>query len=200
MCHWILSSIYDFHQEWLSSELPRRVKCVIFLYQHKVSMKNCRRCESAADLVWFSSSAIKATVLQCSMLHPIVQSKRCGIKGSSRPPAPGHLHLWESTAVSAPLPTCIIQLPHTCQQNNVISPPTDSTCQIIYINHRLHSNLDGTFLPWLQILDHAKFWFMLHTEFSGVSGWSYESCNMILFDWMHQVQIGFPLTPPPFAA
>jgi len=53
-------------------------ECVIFLYQHKVS-----RCESAADLVHFSSSAIKATMLQCSMLHPIVQSKRCGTEGFS---------------------------------------------------------------------------------------------------------------------
>lgn len=42
----------------------RRVNCTVFLYQHIVSMKQCRRCESAADLVHFSSSAIKATALQ----------------------------------------------------------------------------------------------------------------------------------------
>lgn len=64
---------------------------MIFLYQHKVSMKECHGSESAADLVHFSSGVIKATVLQCYTLHPIVQSKRCGIKGSSRPPALGHL-------------------------------------------------------------------------------------------------------------
>lgn len=71
----------------------QRVNSVIFLYQHKVSMKKCRGCESAADLVHFSSTAIKATVLQCSTLHPIVQNKRCGTEGSHGPPALGHLCL-----------------------------------------------------------------------------------------------------------
>lgn len=71
----------------------QRVNCVIFLYQHKVSMKKCRGCESAADLVHFSSSAVKATVLQYTTQHPIVQTKRCGIEGSSGPPAPRHLCL-----------------------------------------------------------------------------------------------------------
>lgn len=47
---------------------------------------------------------------------------------------------------------------------------------------------------WLHILDHAKMLNRPHTH------WSYESCNMILFDWMHQVQIGFPLTPPSLPA
>lgn len=69
------------------------VNCVIFLYQHRVSIKECRRCESAADLVHFSSSAIKATVPQYSTLHPIVTTKRCGNMGSAEPPALGHLRL-----------------------------------------------------------------------------------------------------------
>lgn len=89
----------------------------IFLYQLKVSMRKCRRCESAADLVHFSSSAIKATMLQCSTLHPIVQTERCRIKGFCRPRALGHLRLWKSSAVSAPRPPCIMQLPHTHLQN-----------------------------------------------------------------------------------
>ena len=97
-------------KDWILnySMWERSVNCVIFLYQHKVSMKKCSGCESAADLVHISSSAIKATRLQCFTLHPIVQSKRCGIKGPPRPLAPGHLRLWESTAVSAATPTCII--------------------------------------------------------------------------------------------
>lgn len=98
------------------SVCEQSVNSVIFLYQHGVSIKRRRRCESAADLVHFSSSAIEATVPQCSTLHPLVTSKRCGNVGSSGPPALGHLHLWESTAVSAPRPkhashSCLTHIP-----------------------------------------------------------------------------------------
>lgn len=191
---WVLN--YIMREQWVDR--------VIFLYQHKVSMNECCRCESAADLVHFSSSAIKATVLQCSTLHPSVHNKKkkSWIKGSYRPPALGHLRLWESTAVSAPRPkhasySC---LAHACR--TALSVYTQTAQAREYINHRLHSDLDNKFLFWLHILTYAKFRYMLYTQFSGgrVLDWSYESCNTIVFDWMLQVQIGFPLTPPPLPA
>lgn len=106
----------------------QRVQCVIFLYQHKVS-----RCESAADLVHFSPTAIKATMLQHSTRHPIVPSKKVfELRASLRPLAFGHLCLRESSAVSALWPSCITQRPHTRLQNNIICPHPDSSGLRIY--------------------------------------------------------------------
>ncbi len=139
-------------------------------------MKKCRRCEGAADLVHFSSSAIKATAPQCSTLHPIVQSKRCGIKGSCRPPALGHLRLWESTAVSAPQAQHASYgcLTHAC---TMLSVCTQTAHARECINQRQHSDLDGRFLLWLHFFDHAKFRYTLHTKLSG--GWGVSQIGLM---------------------
>lgn len=92
---WVLN--YIMREQWVDR--------VIFLYQHKVSMNECRRCESAADLVHFSSSAIKATVLQCSTLHPSVHNKKKKVE--SRAPT-GH----------QPSDTCVYESQPQCQHRD----------------------------------------------------------------------------------
>lgn len=121
---WVLN--YIMREQWVDR--------VIFLYQHKVSMNECRRCESAADLVHFSSSAIKATVLQCSTLHPSVHNKKKkwnqGLLQATSPRTPAFMRV--NRSVSTATKTCIIQLPRTRLQNSVICLHTDSTGQGIY--------------------------------------------------------------------
>lgn len=137
----------------------QRVHCVIFLYQHQVS-----RCESAADLVHFSPSAIKATVLQLSTWHPIVPSKRFGIEGSS-----------QATSFRTPLLTrvkCRVSImanmhhtvaSHTPAKQHYLSAPRQALAWE-YIIHSLYGDLDGKFLLWLH---NAKLRYMLHTELYG---------------------------------
>lgn len=108
--------------------------------------------------------------------------KRCGIKGSSRPPALGHLRLWKSSAVSAPRPkhashSC---LTHACKTMLSVGIQTAQARE--YINHRLHSDLDGKFLLWLHILDRAKFRYMLHRSSRGGGG-----LRLVLWIMQHDI-------------
>lgn len=181
-----------------------RVSRVIFLKQHKVSMRKCRRCESAADLVHFSSCAIKATALATLRAASNCAEWKVRNQGLLRATSPlGHRHLWESTAVSAPWPKHASYACLTLACKTMLSVRTQTARAREYINQRPHTDLDGKLLLWLHIFFfyHAKSRYTRRTRGSlGVSDWSYESCNMILFDWMRQVQIGFPATPPPLPA
>lgn len=139
------------------SMCEQSVNCVIFLYQHRVSIKRRRRCESAADLVHFSSSAIEATVPQCSTLHPIVTSKRVwkrGLLQATSPRTPAFMRV--NRSVSTTTETCITQLPHTHTCKTMLSVCAQAAQAREYINHGRHGDLDGKCLFWLHILDRAK--------------------------------------------
>ena len=120
--------------------------CVIFLYQHKVSMKKCRGCESAADLVHFSfqcHQGHRAAVLRTP--HPIVQSKRCGIKGPLQ--------------ANSPSDTCAYESQQQCQQREQHASYGCLTHTTLSVgaqhkpeNILTTATLNGTFLLWLHIL------------------------------------------------
>lgn len=123
---------------------------------------------------------------RAAVSHSAVKGKR----GGGQPPSPAHLLLGGST--------CRVTMRHgpTAHVPAQSYPSAGSTGE--YINRKPSGDLDGKWLFWLHVLNNGKSCRAGCTQGSRrVPDWPYESCNMILFDWMHRVQIGFPLTPPP---
>lgn len=121
---------------------------------------------------------------QCHQGHRAAVLPRCiqlcRVKGVESRAPPGH----------QPSDTCVYESQARCQHHDqhashsclthtrafktTLSVHAQTAQAGEYINHGLHSALDGTFLLWLHILNHAKIRYVLHTEFSwgvGGGGW-----------------------------
>lgn len=168
-------------------------------------------CGSRVSAMWYScintESALSAAdvkvLLTSSIFLPV----------PSRPPccsAPRCVQLWRVKSVKTLAPpghqhpdSCVYESQPQCQHHDqnmhhaaASRIPAKQCYWSAVRQHRLENKSTIACLVtlmvsifWLHILDLAKMLNRPHTD------WSYESCNMILFDWMHQVQIGFPLTP-----
>lgn len=158
---------------------------------------------SAADVKVLLTSSIFLPVRSrppcCNTPHNI---QLCRLKGVESRAPPGH----------RPPDTCAYESQQQCQhhhQHASYSCLTHACKTKLSVCTQSRSGLRIYYprtakWPWWQKCSPLHFEatvkHVLHEDFLGVSDWYYASCNVILFDWMHQVQIGFPLTPPPVPA
>lgn len=196
MC--VLFSIFGFQQKWLSPEL--QYVGLWTVWYSCINTKSAWR--SAADVKVLLTSSIFLPVPSrppcCSAPRCI---KLCRVKGVESMAPPGH----------QPSDTCAYESQQQCQQHDQHASYSCLThaCKTtlsVDTQHRpeniLTTDCTGT-LNGTSLIAHFRPCqiqvYAAHRVLGGDRG-SYESCNMILFDWMHQVQIGFPLTPPPLPA
>lgn len=181
-------------------------------------------CVSRAWTVWYScintesalrSAADVKVLLTSSIFHPVPSRPPCRnaprciplwrLKGVETWAPPGHQpsdtrvnesqpqcqhHDWSmhhAAASQTPAKQCYLSAHRQLRPGNILT--MDSTVTLM-----VNISFDCTFLTVPKSGT-------AHTQSSSTdTNQSYESRNMILFDWMHKVQIGFPLTPPPLPA
>lgn len=208
VCHCILSSIFGFQQKWRSFELQyvgeEDEPCDIPVStqsQHEGVPRMWKCCWPRPFFFQCHQGHRAAVPPHCIVL--------CRVKGVQSRAPPGH----------QPSDTCVYESQPRCQQHGknmhhtAVSHMPAKQCYLSALRQPwteniltkdCNSDLGGRFFPLIAHFRPGQI--QVRTAHSSlaqggrVSDWSYESCNMILFDWMHQVQIGFPPMPPPLPA